>query len=362
MNILMFLPIIPLLFFNGSHVQKRNDIKKLTWSEESFAGEHYQVTTDYNYLNTNDLSLSLQNNFEKKVDSYGFLPGGAYGDSNVGISSNLTYLKLSSYQLTNWNTLTFRLNDNSISLTQQYSLYFYIISYDECVYDLDEFLFYDTQYFQTEYSLGSSTAKFNSFSQKIESFGNITYSNNLLFRVRFKCDFAYLTSNQTNTNFALFLSYSPSIIQQSPLAINNKDVLIGAYVKSFYDSYTMGYRDAYQFYTQNYQDDVYSSGYVNGYNGGYEVGKNDGIKDGYNKGYLSGVNDGRQQAYNEIANQDNSLMAFSSLLNAILTIPFSILNGFSPFVIFNIPIINIVISLFLLSLLVYIISKFIKGK
>ena len=362
MNLFNLIPLIPLIFGNGNEFQKRNDIKKLSWSEESFVGERYQVTTDYNYLTTNNLSLSLQNDFQKKVDTYGFFGGGSYGKTDLGISSNITYLKLSSYQLENWNTLTFRLNNNSSGTTQTYSLYFYIINYDETSYSLDEFLYYDTQYFVTEYSFGSSSAPFNKFNNKVESFGNITYSGNLFFRVRFKCDFQYLVEHQTNTNFGLFLSYSPSIMQGSPLSFNNRDILVGAYVKSFYDAYTTGYNEGYDFYTKNYQDNIYSAGYVNGYNNGYEVGKNDGIKDGYNNGYLSGVNDGKHQAYNEIANQDKSLMAFSSLLNAILTIPFSILNGFSPFVIFNIPIINIVISLFLLSLLVYIISKFIKGK
>lgn len=361
MNLFNLIPLIPLLFSNGNQAQKRNDIKKLTFSEEPFQGERYQVTTDYNYLNTNNLSLSIQND-NKISDTYGFFAGGSYGSTSFGISQNLTYLKLSSYQLDNWNTLTFRLNNNTVSTTSQYSLYFYIISYDECSYNSDEFLYYNTQYFLTEYSLGSSTSPFNSFYQKVESYGIVTYSNNLLFRVRFKIDFNYITKQGYFSNFALFLAYYPSIVQQSPLATNNKDVLVGAYVNSFYNAYTNGYNEGYEFYTKNYQDDIYSAGYLNGYNNGYEVGKNDGIQEGYNNGYLSGVNDGKQQAYNEIANQDKSLMAFSSLLNAILTIPFSILNGFSPFVIFNIPIINIVISLFLLSLLVYIISKFIKGK
>lgn len=361
MNIFSLIPLIPLIFTNVNQVQKRNDIKKLTFSEEAFLGEAYQVTTDYDYLITNNLSLSIQND-NKISDNYGFLGGGSYGSTSLGISQNLTYLKLSSFQLDNWNTLTFRLNDNIGITTSQYSLYFYIISYDESTYESDEFLYYDTQYFLTEYSIGSSIAPFNSFNQKVESYGNVTYSNNLFFRVRFKCDFNYLVEHQTNTNFGLFLAYSPSIIQGSPLAVNNRDTLVGAYVKSFYDAYTSGYNDGYDFYTNNYHDDIYSSGYVNGYNSGYVVGKNDGIQDGYSSGYSSGVNAGKQQAYNEIANQDKSLMSFSSLLNAILTIPFSILNGFAPFVIFNIPIINIVISLFLLSLLVYIISKFIKGK
>lgn len=361
MNLFTLIPLIPLLFSNGNQIQKRNDIKKLTWSEEPFQGERYQVTTDYVYLNTNNLSLSIQND-NKIIDTYGFFGGGSYGKTDLGISSNITYLKLSSYQLENWNTLTFRLNDNIGITTSECSLYFYIVSYDECTYDSDEFLYYNTQYFLTEYSFGSSNAPFNSFNQKVESYGIVTYSNNLFFRVRFKIDFNYVTKSGYYSNFGLFFSYYPSIVQQSPLATNNKDVLVGGYVKSFYDSYTSGYNEGYSFYTQNYQDTIYSAGYVNGYNNGYEVGKNDGIKDGYNNGYLSGVNDGKHQAYNEIANQDKSLMAFSSLLNAILTIPFSILNGFAPFVIFNIPIINIVISLFLLSLLVYIISKFIKGK
>ena len=361
MNLFNLIPLIPLLFSNGNQVQKRNDIKKLTWSEEAFEGERYQVTTDYDYLSTNNLSLSIQND-NKISDTYGFLGGGSYGDNSSGISKNITYLKLSSFQLDNWNTLTFRLNNNTGITTSQYSLYFYIISYDECTYNSDEFLYYNTQYFLTEYSLGSSNARFNSFNQKIESYGTVTYSNNLFFRVRFKIDFNYITEKGYYSNFALFCAYYPSIVQQSPLAINNKDVLIGAYIKSFYDSYTNGYNEGYSFYTQNYQDSIYSAGYVNGYNNGYEVGSTDGEKKGYETGYLSGVNDGKQQAYNEVANQDNSLMAFSSLLNSILTIPFSILKGFTPFVIFNIPIINIVVSLFLLSLLVYIISKFIKGK
>lgn len=361
MNLFTLIPLIPLLFSNGNQVQKRNDIKKMTWSEEAFQGERYQVTTNYDFLSTNNLSLSIQND-NKISDTYGFLGGGSYGDTSSGISKNLTYLKLSSFQSDNWNTLTFRLNDNIGITTSEYSLYFYIVSYDECSYNSDEFLFYNTQYFVTEYSLGSSTASFNSFSQKVDGYGKVTYSNNLFFRVRFKIDFNYITKQGYYSNFGLFLAYYPSIVQQSPLATNNKDVLIGSYIKSFYDAYTFGYNEGYSFYTQNYQDSIYSSGYVNGYNNGYEVGSTDGEKKGFDNGYLSGVNDGRQMAYNEIANQDKSLMAFSSLLNAILTIPFSILNGFSPFVIFNIPIINIVISLFLLSLLVYIISKFIKGK
>lgn len=361
MNLFNLFPLIPLIFSNGNQAQKRNDIKKLTFSEEPFQGESYQVTTDYNYLSTNNLSLSIQND-NKISDTYGFLGGGSYGSTSLGISQNLTYLKLSSYQLDNWNTLTFRLNNNTGTTNTQYSLYFYIISYDECTYNSDEFLYYNTQYFLTEYSLGSSSDRFNSFSQQIESYGLVTYSNNLLFRVRFKIDFDYITKQGYHSNFALFLAYYPSIVHQSPLATNNKDVLIGGYTKSFYDAYTFGYDEGYTFYRKNYQDEIYNSGFVNGYNNGYQVGSTDGEKKGYETGYKSGVNDGKQQAYNEVSNSDKSLMAFSSLLNSILTIPFSILNGFSPFVIFNIPIINIVISLFLLSLLVYIISKFIKGK
>lgn len=361
MNFFNLIPLIPLLFSNGNQAQKRNDIKKLSWSEEAFQGERYQVTTDYDYLTTNNLSLSIQND-NKISNTYGFLGGGSYGSTTLGISQNVTYLKLSSFQLDNWNTLTFRLNDNIGITTSDYSLFFYIVSYDECTYDSDEFLFYNTQYFLTECSLGSSTAPFNSFSQKVESFGKVTYSNNLLFRVRFKLDFNYITNQGYYSNFGLFLAYYPSIVQQSPLATCNKDVLIGAYIKNFYDAYTFGYNEGYSFYTQNYQDNIYSAGYVNGYNNGYSAGSTDGEKKGYENGYLSGVNAGRQQAYNELANQDKSLLSFSSLLNAILTIPFSILNGFAPFVIFNIPFINIVISLFLLSLLVYIISKFMKGK
>lgn len=359
MNLFNLITLIPLIT-NGNQFQKRNDIKKMTFSEEPFQGEGYQVSTNYDFLTTNNLSLSIQ--YDNKIsDTYGFLGGGGYG-SYSGISQNLTYLKLSSYQLDNWNTLTFRLNDNTGITTAHYSLYFYVVSYDESNYNSDEFLYYNTQYFLTEYSLGSSNAPFISFNQKVESYGNVTYSNNLFFRVRFKIDFNYITQNGYNSNFGLFLAYYPSIVQQSPLALNNNDVLIGAYVKSFYDAYTNGYNEGFDFYRKNYQDDLYSAGYVNGYNNGYEVGSTDGEKKGFDNGYLSGVNDGKMQAYKEIANQDKSLMAFSSLLNAILTIPFSILNGFSPFVIFNIPIINIVISLFLLSLLFYIISKFIKGK
>lgn len=92
----------------------------------------------------------------------------------------------------------------------------------------------------------------------------------------------------------------------------------------------------------------------NDYGQGYYQGEHDGEATGYAKGYAEGY----QVAADELS---MSTLTISSLFGAVVGIPVSVLNGLTPLVIWNIPIISIIITFLFAGLLLWIVRRFIGG-
>lgn len=87
---------------------------------------------------------------------------------------------------------------------------------------------------------------------------------------------------------------------------------------------------------------------------------------GYNKGYVAGyhdINQGKidqayQNGYQDGAGSTSSHL--TSLFGAVVGVPISLLNGLSPFVIWNIPIISIMVTFLFFGIALFMLKKFVS--
>lgn len=86
--------------------------------------------------------------------------------------------------------------------------------------------------------------------------------------------------------------------------------------------------------------------YQDGYTVGYQNGNDEGRAVGYNEGYNAGVN-----------SVTSGSMAVVSLFGGIASVPINILNGLSEFTIWNVPIINILVTFLFIGLIAFVIRK-----
>lgn len=84
----------------------------------------------------------------------------------------------------------------------------------------------------------------------------------------------------------------------------------------------------------------------------YNNGKDDGYEIGKSAGYAEGKQDGLEEA-------DNAQGILATLFGGIVSVPLDILNGMSPLVIWEVPIISIIFTFLVVALLLWIIRKFI---
>ena len=127
------------------------------------------------------------------------------------------------------------------------------------------------------------------------------------------------------------------------------DVLAGFVLA---DSYNVGYDD----------------GYVNGNQDGYDDGFADGRSAGIGEGYANGVAQGNSQAFAQGSAQGysngfrdgangNTGGVLNGLFGAVVGVPISLLNGLSPLVVWNIPIISILVTFLFVALVLWIVRK-----
>lgn len=91
--------------------------------------------------------------------------------------------------------------------------------------------------------------------------------------------------------------------------------------------------------------------YQQGYRVGFEEGWKDGDESGYNRGYAVGYQDGSD------ASATGSVVA--NLFGAVIGVPIGILNGFTPFVIWDVPIVSILITFLFAGIIIWVVKKFI---
>ena len=80
----------------------------------------------------------------------------------------------------------------------------------------------------------------------------------------------------------------------------------------------------------------------------YDKGYKTGEKAGYDKGYAVGVQDGQ-----------SGTSAMFNLFGAVVSVPVNILNGLSPLVIWDTPVISIILTFVFIGVLLFIIKRFI---
>lgn len=90
----------------------------------------------------------------------------------------------------------------------------------------------------------------------------------------------------------------------------------------------------------------------------YGYGSNDG---GYANGYDQGMTVGYQQGYADgsRAPSDEQAATLGGLFAAIVGVPINVLNGLSPFVVWNMPIVSIVITFLMLGIILMVVRKFV---
>lgn len=93
-------------------------------------------------------------------------------------------------------------------------------------------------------------------------------------------------------------------------------------------------------------------GYASGQRVGYENGYSDGKTDGYNWGYTIG--------YNTAIDTTGEEGIMTTIFDSVLGIPISIINGLTPFVIWDVPIVYIIFTFLFFATLIYIVKRFIS--
>lgn len=95
------------------------------------------------------------------------------------------------------------------------------------------------------------------------------------------------------------------------------------------------------------------NGFKDGYNAGYAAGYGDSDTGGYHDGYDAGYNAG-------MVAESNPVSTLSGLFAVIMDFPITILNGFSGFVVWNTPVMTILISFAVMGLVLWVVKRFIK--
>lgn len=90
--------------------------------------------------------------------------------------------------------------------------------------------------------------------------------------------------------------------------------------------------------------------YTNGYNKGYAAGYQDVNQGKVDEAYQNGYQDGAGSTSSHL----------TSLFGAVVGVPISLLNGLSPFVIWNIPIISIMVTFLFFGIALFIFKKFLS--
>lgn len=90
--------------------------------------------------------------------------------------------------------------------------------------------------------------------------------------------------------------------------------------------------------------------YTNGYNKGYAAGYQDINQGKIDQAYQNGYTDGAGSTSSHL----------TSLFGAVVGVPISLLNGLSPFVIWNIPIISIMVTFLFFGIALFIFKKFLS--
>lgn len=129
----------------------------------------------------------------------------------------------------------------------------------------------------------------------------------------------YFYDNDPRADYRLYDSYS------------NVQVLSEVAGKAYLDSYN-----------------IYESGYQEGQRVGYDSGKADGLREGKAEGY--------QQAIDENGALEPNGVIYG-LFGALVNVPISIFNGLTPLVIWNTPIITIILTFFAIGVVLWVIKK-----
>lgn len=92
---------------------------------------------------------------------------------------------------------------------------------------------------------------------------------------------------------------------------------------------------------------IATNGYSEGYADGRSVGEQDGYARGWDVGYDAGINE---------TGPANTIMG---LFGAVVSVPINILNGLAPLVIWNVPIVSILITFLVIGVIIFIVKRFI---
>lgn len=359
-NSLCFLPLILCL----NSIKNVNNFYSL-----SFSGNPYQVSsnlvTNEGYSNLSLDNTSVSGLYTNNLHGSGFVSGGAYGKNEIDFYDNFSFIKFNSFS--NNVEVTYTLSEyNSSSHNVPYSLYFELIPYD-IVFDAATDYPFNTSVFSCQYSLGGSLdsnlpridLRYADF---ISLTGVSTIKGSLTLTLYFYVDASAIFHEGYNNCHGLFLEYFDTLNHDSDLTERHYGYG-SATILSFFQSYSLAFSSGYYSFVNKLigEDNSFNNGYnvglTTGYNNGYDNGYSEGGKIGYDSGYKAGIIQGKNLAYEEISSGNDILNSFSSLLSCFIKVPFDFLNGLSSFTIFNIPVVNIALSIFLFSILIYLIGK-----
>lgn len=120
------------------------------------------------------------------------------------------------------------------------------------------------------------------------------------------------------------------------------------------------------FFSWNYNEIIYNYSsdlqtqldyaYQNGYQQGLSNGSSINYENGYNVGYENGYNVGYENGFQEINKSDLS-SGFLGLFTSVVSVPINILNGLFSAEFFGIPIVGVLISFLLISIIIWLIKR-----
>lgn len=95
--------------------------------------------------------------------------------------------------------------------------------------------------------------------------------------------------------------------------------------------------------------DGYDAGYAQGYQNGYQKGSKDSYDNGYNTGYADGFEAGEGAGPSGV---------ITSLFGGVLSVPFNVLNGLNTFMVWDTPIVVIIVSFLFMAIILMFIKRF----
>ena len=131
---------------------------------------------------------------------------------------------------------------------------------------------------------------------------------------------------------------------------------VSVYSYSFKSVYYYG-QNIYANYLSSQGDNFstgYAQGYQNGKDDGFDAGKRAGQQEGYDDGYAVGFRNGKVAGEQNAANIPTTI---TGLFGAIANIPFQVLNGTADLAVWNVPIIIVIFSLLMLTLIFWVLKK-----